>query len=499
MADNHRRLAAILVGDIVGYTAQMAMDEAAALAHIVAMRNRARPIVERHEGRWIKNLGDGFLASFHSAVEAVRCAVELQTELVQETDYALRLGIHLGDVIFTADDVYGDGVNAAARLELLAPAGGICVSSQVWELVRNQPDLTGRRLGPTNIPPGDIVAWGLAGPGMPPPAPGPAQARLAMDGRTRDKVEVVGFRLWRWLPALAAGGAGVLLGLAIAAALGGPETGEALRGLFGGAGSVEETVVPAGPDRLLLLPAANPEAASDEATALASVLAQALHEDEALALVPESRREELLAQMGDEVLAGPDAQVARGLALRDGALRGVLLAESAPVGAATKLSVRLLDPESGETRGSWQEDAQDEAALLPAMRRLGGRVAAALPAALAPLPTPDPAAVSLAHVSTASDAALRHYGAGLAASQREDWALARVHAERAVEADPAFALAHLLAGASERMLGMDPGPEDHLVKAGVLDGGLSDEVERELLRAGTLRARGGLPRGGGRP
>ena len=139
----HRRLAAILAADVVGYSSLMSRNEEAALGQIKSLRRQLlEPKVNEHEGRVFKTTGDGLLAEFPSPVEAVRCAVAIQEALGSvETPDALRLriGINLGDIIVEEDgDIFGDGVNVAARLEQMADEGGICISGKVYEEVRDK-------------------------------------------------------------------------------------------------------------------------------------------------------------------------------------------------------------------------------------------------------------------------------------------------------------------------------------------------------------------------
>ncbi len=137
MTEIHRRLAAILAADVVGYSRLMGEDEAGTL---VAFKSHLEEVIEpriaEHEGRVVKLMGDGVLAEFPSAVEAVHCAVEIQRAMADRAAdvpegrrIQLRIGINLGDIIFQGDDIFGDGVNVAARLEGLAEPGGICISS----------------------------------------------------------------------------------------------------------------------------------------------------------------------------------------------------------------------------------------------------------------------------------------------------------------------------------------------------------------------------------
>jgi adenylate cyclase len=141
-----RRLAAILAADVVGSSGLMGRDEEGTLARIKRLRSEViGPSVEAHDGRVFKTTGDGLLAEFSSPVEAARCAVEVQealaTQAVAQPDQALqlRIGLNLGDIIIEEDgDIYGDGVNVAARLEQLADPGGICLSGKVYDEVRDR-------------------------------------------------------------------------------------------------------------------------------------------------------------------------------------------------------------------------------------------------------------------------------------------------------------------------------------------------------------------------
>ena len=141
-----RRLAAILAADVVGYSRLMEMDEVSTLAILKEKRrNVLAPLVAQHGGRIFKLMGDGVLVEFASATDAVQCAIELQRQFNQadldkpaNERIILRIGINLGEVILEGSDIYGDGVNIAARLESIAPEGGIVVSSTVRDHVGNK-------------------------------------------------------------------------------------------------------------------------------------------------------------------------------------------------------------------------------------------------------------------------------------------------------------------------------------------------------------------------
>ena len=139
-----RKLAAILMADMVGYTSRMELDEAGTLETLSAhISDITAPLVNRHHGRIIKQMGDGLLASFDSALDAVACAVEWQNAPVSGPDpIRFRIGVNLGDIIMRDGDVFGSGVNLAARLEQLAPPGGILVSEAVYRVVGNNLPVT---------------------------------------------------------------------------------------------------------------------------------------------------------------------------------------------------------------------------------------------------------------------------------------------------------------------------------------------------------------------
>ena len=154
-----RRLAAILAADVAGYSRLMGEDEEGTLARLKAIRRElADPKTKEHRGRIVKTTGDGLLLEFASVVDAVRCAVEVQREMAQrnadvppDRRIELRMGINLGDIIKDGRDIYGDGVNVAARLEALAEPGGICVSRVVHDQVRDKLDLAFEDLGEQQV------------------------------------------------------------------------------------------------------------------------------------------------------------------------------------------------------------------------------------------------------------------------------------------------------------------------------------------------------------
>jgi adenylate cyclase len=135
MDEANRRLAGILAADVVGYSAKMGADDVNTLARVRSLRTDViEPLVTTHGGRVFKTMGDGFLVEFPSAVQALRCAIAIQTALNAQTEgLHLRIGVHQGEVVAEGDDLFGDGIIVAARLEPLAEDGGIVISSRVKE------------------------------------------------------------------------------------------------------------------------------------------------------------------------------------------------------------------------------------------------------------------------------------------------------------------------------------------------------------------------------
>src|SRR5271163_1081384 len=155
-----RKLAAILVADIVGFSRLAGADEERTLARVRGLRSDlVDPTIVAHRGRVFKRTGDGSIAEFRSVVDAVRCAIELQNGMVErnagvppERRIELRVGIHLGDVVEESDgDLMGDGVNIAARLEGIAKPGAICLSEDAYRQVKGRLDLAVTDLGPTQL------------------------------------------------------------------------------------------------------------------------------------------------------------------------------------------------------------------------------------------------------------------------------------------------------------------------------------------------------------
>ena len=152
-ASPQRELSAIMMTDMVGYSGSMERDEQHTYAKLLEHNNIVRTAIVKYRGREIKTIGDAFLVVFRSANDAVDCAVSIQQALGEFNagkeagdKIVIRVGIHLGEVMVTTNDVYGDGVNIAARIEPLAAPGGICISGEVYAVVRKKVEFKLERL-----------------------------------------------------------------------------------------------------------------------------------------------------------------------------------------------------------------------------------------------------------------------------------------------------------------------------------------------------------------
>ncbi|MEA2920845.1 MAG: adenylate cyclase [Bradyrhizobium sp.] len=197
-----RRLAAVLAADMVGYSRLMEVDETGTLARLKTHRiELIDPVIAKNRGRIIKTTGDGMLVEFHSVADAVLCAAEVQRRMARRnTDVSparwiqFRIGINLGDVIVEDDDIFGDGVNVAARLEMLAEPGGICVSGAVRDQVGQRlDDISFEDLGDQSVKniarPIRVFRVRLADSGA--PAEGPKSAAAAATISTKPSIAVL--------------------------------------------------------------------------------------------------------------------------------------------------------------------------------------------------------------------------------------------------------------------------------------------------------------------
>ena len=169
--EDTRQLSAIMFTDIAGYTALMGKDEERALAWLRKNREIQKPLIEKHNGKYLKEMGDGILAQFSSAYNSVKCALEIQRQAREEFEGQIKIGIHLGDVTIENGDVIGDGVNIASRLEAIADPGGIYISESVHKAIRGRGEIISHYLGELELKNVDyaVKTYVVTGEGQPKP------------------------------------------------------------------------------------------------------------------------------------------------------------------------------------------------------------------------------------------------------------------------------------------------------------------------------------------
>ena len=147
MAEHKRKLAAIVFTDIVGFTKITANDQTLATTLLDKQRELLKPIVEKHNGKWLKEMGDGLILIFETVTDAVNCCIKIQ-ETAKNVDHLnLRIGMHQGEVLLMENDVIGDDVNIASRIEAFSAPGGIAISNKVNDAIARESHFTTKYLG----------------------------------------------------------------------------------------------------------------------------------------------------------------------------------------------------------------------------------------------------------------------------------------------------------------------------------------------------------------
>jgi adenylate cyclase len=196
-----RRLAAVMAADIAGYSRLMGYDEERTLAQLKTFRKTlVDPAIATHRGRIVKTTGDGMLVEFASAVDAARCAIEIQRQMADrnrgvppELRIEFRIGIHVGDIIIDDDDIFGDGVNIAARLEGIAEPGGVCISDDAYRQIRGKIDISFENIGKQTLKniAEPMEAWQIRLVGEAAAAAGPVASSKTQDLTLPDKPSIV--------------------------------------------------------------------------------------------------------------------------------------------------------------------------------------------------------------------------------------------------------------------------------------------------------------------
>jgi len=187
MPETTRQLAAIMFTDIVGYTKMMGKDEDKALDVLRVNREIHAELIKSHNGSLIKEMGDGNLIHFNSSIEAVQCAIEIHKRATEELEAKIRIGIHLGDITLEGNDVFGDGVNIASRLQSIADPGGVYISESIQKSIRAKSDILTTYLGEFNLKNVDylVKTYAIKGNGLPVP---PQDKIERLTGKGKEKL-----------------------------------------------------------------------------------------------------------------------------------------------------------------------------------------------------------------------------------------------------------------------------------------------------------------------
>jgi TolB-like protein/lipoprotein NlpI len=188
-----RRLAAIMFTDITGYTALMGNNEQKAFELLKMNRELQKPAIEKFNGRWIKELGDGIMSSFITVSDAVNAAMNIQKECIARKEFQLRIGIHLGEVVFENDDVFGDGVNIASRIESLGIPGSVLLSKSVRDQLKNKSEFQFTSLGSFDFKNVDepLEVFAVSNPGFVVPGPEDMHGKLKTPDEKKNKKSIL--------------------------------------------------------------------------------------------------------------------------------------------------------------------------------------------------------------------------------------------------------------------------------------------------------------------
>ncbi len=406
-----RKLAAIMFTDIVGYTALMGEDEPKALQLLQKNREILKPIIKQFHGEWLKEIGDGTLSCFASAVDAVNCALEIQSVLKTDPELILRIGIHIGDVIFEAGDIFGDGVNVASRLEPLAEPGGIRVSERVHDDIRNKPDIQTVFLGEKKLKgvARPIKVYALTGEGLPEPGarrePAAVKAGFRANGR---RFAVVG---------------GGLLGLVLVF------LGYLL--FFGQPLRANEPIPTAVVDFIN-------ETGESELDGLSGMLITALEQSRRLTVLTRSRMFDVLKQLGKEDVDHIDEILGREIA-RQAHLEALVIASIRKFGKLYTIDLKVLDPRKDIYLFTAKEEGTGQESIPSMLDRLAVKMRKGLKERTREIEARN---VQVAVVTTPNLEAYQHYFRGEELINKMQFEDAQEEFTKAIAIDSTFGLAY---------------------------------------------------------
>ncbi|MEE9464671.1 MAG: adenylate/guanylate cyclase domain-containing protein [Candidatus Neomarinimicrobiota bacterium] len=407
-----RKLAAIMFTDIVGFTALMGEDEPKALQLLQHNRELLKPIIRQFHGEWLKEMGDGTLSCFASAVDAVNCALAIQHVLTDDPDLKLRIGIHIGDVVFEKGDVFGDGVNVASRIEPLAEPGGICISGRVYDDIQNKPDIETIFLGEKELKhvKRPIKVYALTGEGLPAPTAGPVTVELdqpAAIARGRRYARYGG-------PVLAA----VLAFLAY--------------GLFFGQRLEGDEPIP-----IAVVDFVN-ETSEPELDGLSGMLITSLEQSQRLAVLTRSRMFDILKQLGKNDVDHIDETLGKEVA-RQAHLDVLIIASIRKLGRLYIIDLKALVPDRDEYLFTAREEGEGQESILTMLDRLAEKTRVGLKEKMTEIRA---TSLRVAEVTTPNLEAYQHYFAGEQLINNLQFEAAQAEFEKAIAIDSTFGLAY---------------------------------------------------------
>ncbi|TFB12617.1 tetratricopeptide repeat protein [Candidatus Marinimicrobia bacterium MT.SAG.4] len=415
-----RKLTAIMFIDMVGYTAMMQKDERRTQDLVKRQRELIKPSVVKHSGEVLRYTGDGTLCTFRSAIEAVNCAVDIQKALRDEDELNLRIGIHVGDIVFEGDDIYGDGVNVASRIEPLAEPGGVCISERVYDDIKNQPDMEAEYLGEKELKNVSHLTkiYCLIGKGLSVSRPFRAEpeAPVAAPELVSERVETKSpmKKLLQW-----AMGAAVLLILFFA------------KGWFTGESSIPE--VAADENSLAVMFIENmmdPSDSERHAEMIKELLITDLSQSHDLRIIGGQR----LYDIAKRTRKGEDVIIDRSNATeiaREAGARWMLVGKLSGVGSHMVLTTQIEGVRDGKIVESQRADSEDLFALVDMLTK-------EVKADLGLVSKPGEIDAPVKEITTSSAVAYQHYLEGIEFLNEENYSEAIDKFTRAVEIDSNF-------------------------------------------------------------
>ncbi|MFC1619691.1 adenylate/guanylate cyclase domain-containing protein [Candidatus Neomarinimicrobiota bacterium] len=408
-----RKLAAIMFTDIEGYTALMGEDESKALQILQKNRDLLKPLVEGHNGEWLKEMGDGTLSCFTSAVDAVNCAREIQLSLKDDPDLTLRIGIHIGDVVFESGDVFGDGVNVASRIEPLAEPGSICVSGRVYDDIHNKPDIETVYIGERSLKhvKRPIKVYALTGGGLPTPLGKVLAAESTKTGRIGITRRQLGFA------------GGVVVGIAVA--------------IFGYLFLTGQRLEADEPIPIAVVDFIN-GTSEPELDGLSGMLITALEQSHRLSVLTRSRMFDILRQLGDGEVEHIDERLGKDIA-RHAQLDVLIIASIRKLGELYIIDLKALEPDRDEYLFTAQEEGDGQEHIPGMLDKLAERTRIGLKEKLEQVQATN---LKVATLTTPNLDAYQHYFQGEESINKLRFEDAQREFKRAIALDSTFGLAY---------------------------------------------------------